>query len=750
MNRSELFIDHFRWLTVPLKGTIERLDNGKKTTPQFPTGWRSFFSKNRNEDATDVLGLLTGSVNQVVVVDCDDDITVNLMESLDPHNEWKFKSVGKVGCSWVYTMDDDTPAESFSLTKVGKLDYLANGRLCFLPTDGNKTKEWKQTTAPPPLMPMSVRLFIQNANNALPPAEQGNREATEYKFKLGRLVEKFIASSGEYDPKLFGILTPKSFRTLPEYVKNGSLHPNEIPEGLGSEYLSKVSAILGADESVNRELYFAAMTHINQLWDEPFSKARLNGTIIEPMIKGEVKINDQIVWKYNEGWDTRVFSKTTLDGHYIESFFDPEKNIYFVWNITQGTIKQFQDKSKCLTYLKSITGEKLTETTYDQSKQLVRTFFDPTKPFGGSGTEFNLATRSSYLAVLNDPESLENYRYPINTVKYLETLIPDESVRTFFLRFLRTKLTTFAYSPIIPMLLGVSGSGKDTLISLLGIIVGKEYVANPEAKTFLETHNGFLLDKYFVQLDEYGDTISSLKDKGEALGRLKTYSGSDTIQIRRMGADGYSIKHNITFILTANRNPLALEAHDRRILYIKTPNRLDQQQWVAEGGGISKVIHKIRAELTNFCYYLATEYENLSSDEYVTPLETKDKDSLILESMPIYKRISYLTSNDSTELINTFHEVGLDSIGNNIVRESRVYLEQLFTLYEALGGDLAETKCINLINKELAGYGVAIKRTTRHGQSNVRYVDIVISDALRKENEDFAKEIAKLELDLDI
>jgi hypothetical protein len=127
--------------------------------------------------------------------------------------------------------------------------------------------------------------------------------------------------------------------------------------------------------------------------------------------------------------------------------------------------------------------------------------------------------------------------------------------------------------------------------------------------------------------------LQVFSQKQEALGRIKAYTGKDIIQIRQMRRDGYNMKHSITFMLTANSNPLIVDENDRRILLIDTPNVLREADWVQAAGGMSLVIDKLQIEVKDFCYYLATEVETLTMDEYGTPPQTPGKQKLIAKML---------------------------------------------------------------------------------------------------------------------
>ena len=113
--------------------------------------------------------------------------------------------------------------------------------------------------------------------------------------------------------------------------------------------------------------------------------------------------------------------------------------------------------------------------------------------------------------------------------------------------------------------------------------------------------NAWMLDNYFVQLDEYGNQLATVREREEALGKIKSYTGKQQVQIRQMRTDSFTYKHNVTFIMTANKNPLMLEEGDRRIAFFETPNVLAEADWVLESGGVAEVYLRIQKELKDFC-----------------------------------------------------------------------------------------------------------------------------------------------------
>jgi hypothetical protein len=714
------------WYTVPLEGKITRTDSGKKTLPVFQSNWRKKNKETFNTTATPLGGAITGLISGIVAIDCDNQGTFDLFTSLDPDYKVHFVSLGKPEGGGTIIYKYSSELSSFKLADgTLALDFYADDGFIYLPTEDNHSKEAWTYDAVPELneVPQTLKHLLHTLAKKQATKPKGTaHNSPAISNRLAPMIKEFT-KTGKYSPVLFRIITPKSFRSLPTYVRQGHLHPEDIPEGRGSEYLSKISAILGADISISRELYMNAMEAINNLWLKPMETNRLMTTVINPMVEEKVMIGGNVIWQYDKHWKKLGFIATAMNGEYVESFFDDIKGIYYLINYTAPYIKTFSDKGACITTLKAMLGKPISESQFDVTKRLIRTSLDPSKEFGHiSETEdkFNLFRQTPALDVLNCPEVYAlQYNRPNVTIKYLETFMPDKYMRDYTLSFLRTKLTTFKYSPIVLYFIGVQGSGKDTFVSILSKILGSDYIAKPDARVFLEQYNGWILDKYFIQLDEYGNKLSRGADKQEALGKIKSYSGSPDIQIRAMRQDGFNYKHGITIILTANSSPLPIETQDRRIAFIDTPNRLDKQEWVLDMGGITEVITKINDEIMDFCYYLATEVKNLNNNDYVIAPETDDKEQLIIDSLPIYEQIAHYIIH---EQFRKLEDLGIDNGISGFTDgwgSGKISHDKLMELYDAMTEGKGLSK---VLTKRLKDAGIGRKHTTRNGVNFYFYI----------------------------
>ncbi len=713
------------WHTVPLKGELKRLESGKKTLPIFESEWRKKYTKEFNNASTPLAGAITGKVSGIIAIDCDNQVTYDLFRNLDPNNDFHFVSKGKPqgGGTIIYAYTDKVGGFKLN-TEAIALDFFSDEGFIYLPGESNFSKEsWEGVDALPSLreVPSTILATLQAFKAKVPDhtVAKTNEQKRSISNRLAPLLDSFV-KQGLYDPALFKIITPYSFRDLPSYVSKGHLHPNDVPAGRGSEYLSKVSAILGADISVNVELYAKAIMLINSFWKEPIEKTKLLATVINPMVEERATIDGQVIWSYDPHWEKMGFIATSLNGDYLESFYDDVKGVYYLVNYSVPYVRVFNEKRSLTTTIKTLLGRALTEVQYDSTKQIIRTTLNPSLEFGHiqGSDRYNLFRQTQELSVLNNPLPYKSqYSRPTTIISYFESLIPDDRMRLYVLSFLKTKFTTFKYSPVVLYLIGKPGSGKDTMVNIIRAIIGDEYVAKPDTKVFIEQYNGWMLDKFFVQLDEYGNKLSRHSDKQEVLGKIKAITGSEEMQIRAMRSDGFNYKHCITFIMTANTNPLPVEADDRRFAFIKTPNKLAIQDWVKEQGGISAVQDRIKAEILDFCYYLGTEVPSLGFDEYTEAPLTEDKEKLMLDSMPAAEQITYYIAHSQFTILKEMaEEYGIKDFDENW-EKNRLEDGKIEELYAAMTEGAGQHRTLI---RTLKGAGFSRSHSTRMGQ-NVFY-----------------------------
>ena len=712
------------WHTVPLKGTLERLEDGSKTIPHFEPDWRAKYQKEKNAIDSKLGGTITGEVSGIIAVDCDNENTWKMFRALDPEYEFVLLSKGKgyPAGTLVYKYDHDL-ANTFSINNGAMaLDFYSDRGFIYLATKANKTKIPIGTPLPevremPPIMKIMLMQFYESTLTKVDTGTSANLNVMTANC-LNPTVRKFVEGKGEFMPGLFKVITPRDFRASPAYIETGYLHPNAVPEGRGSEYLMKVSAILGADISVDEELYTEAMIYLNDLFDEPLPQKRLDATIMDPMLNKKASIEGKPIWQYVDDWDEHRLILQGKRQTALELAFDDNRDMYYVVDSVNQKVKTFTRDNELMAYVEAVAISAPKKIEVKRSLPIVNTMAVPNLPFGfnvgndATARLLNTFVQTPELMVFNDPGLyVDKYKRPDTILRYLEDLVPDDTMREYLLRFVKTKLSTFSYSPVILYFMGVHGSGKDIFVGILEQILG--HVARPTTKEFLEMFNAWMTDTYIVQLDEYGNQLTAAKDRDEALGKLKAYTGKQKVQIRRMRTDGFSYMHNVTFIMTANKNPLMLEDGDRRIAFFQTPNKMDSLGWVKERGGVAEVYHAIHDEVKDFCYYLATEVQSLTRSEYVMPPESDTKHELIANSMYAAQRLAYVLKHNMIDyLIDLAESYEVDQVVK-AARCGDLTTLELYELYDEMTEGNGNHR--NLY-KVLKNSGFEMRQTTRNGE----------------------------------
>lgn len=675
MKSVQPFID-LGWHVVPIDNVIKRGKDGKKTRPKMRGMWKELYLDTPYDpealgEAPAVTGaVITGKLSGVVSIDCDTQETYDIFKALDPNYDFVFMSKDKKagGGSIMYVLADsfsDIPAFNVRENNM-ELDYQTDEYLQYLPTVGNKSKvEWEaesfedlpELREPPETVINYLRMLytLKNKSKAVTRGGGATNGAVARHYKnLAPFVDTFV-TSGKFAPDLFRILTPRDggFRELPQYLTEKTLHPDNVPDGMGNEYITKVAGVLVCDESVSSKLFKRAMSMINGLWSDPYPADKLESIVRHELNRPE--------WEYNKDWKEQVSVILTDYDTIVNVFYDPLDRIYYALDSKFG-MSTFTAVDTLPKHLNSIVrgGRKYkTADIYDYLDKK-RTILSPLEPVGDLGPadmdstldRYNLFARGEAYDVLLHPERYKaeyEGKVPEATVAYFEHLIPDEHTRGYVLRFVLTKLLTLNFSEVVLYFLGANGAGKNLFVDWLEVFTANAQEGNQSADyklvidvdkdNFLAKYNAWLRNALFANLDEYGEKTSGASEDRQVLAMLKSYTGKSAFQLRTMHTNPIASTHNCTFVLTANENRLSPDLKDRRIVLIDTPDALEDSPYVMQAGGKSKAIGTMFDEMPLWAYYWVTKYEQLSRDEYRTPPKSEFKDRLIYRHLIPSKRI---------------------------------------------------------------------------------------------------------------
>lgn len=722
------YYDHFtNWHTVPLNGELKRLENGKKTLPIFARNWREIHSSNKNELDLPLGGVITGKVSGITALDCDNAKTFDLFRSLDPEYEFYFTSIGKgEDCgTFIYTYEPDL----LDLRVHGNtlsLDVLNDKGFVYLPTIANQTKGYpyyeKNGTHPKlKAMPQAIKTIILAMVDLKKsaPTEVKERESFVSHLRCEGIVSSTVKTK-EYNPTFFSLLTPSKFQDH-NYTRAKGRHPNTIPDGEGSNYLYAIATKLASDPSISTGLFVDAMQYINGLWDEPMPYDRLNKTVIQPHITNQTGF-----WTYDPDWKQHISTFTSLSNDLIEVFVDADKGLYYIINHSKGIIHSMSENAKSLEQLRKYLGASAVKDILINAPR-ISVVFNPNKPFGHfEGTKFNTFESTQALAILRDPSIWDkDYEEPVEFIKYMEHFVPDEFTRQYLIRFLLTKLTTFAYTPVSPYFIGVQGSGKDTLMGILRDIVGLERLVTIGGAEFIDKWNNFMSGTIFVQISEMSKSISK-SQRPIALSRFKLYTGSSRISIETKGVNPKQEEHFTTLILTDNDDPLDLEAGDRRAFYIHTPNTFNSNPYIEEkyDGDSSAYYEKVTSDVLNICYYIATHYTPLDTRHYTSPPLTDTKHIAIEHNLPYAQRIVYMLRVGRFEQLAQFlfrkGSISVDKLFNELHKGIGIWEHNIVQCYKEIKPDGNEVIIIDALRSSDMSRGY----TTFNKIPNCYYYDL--------------------------
>jgi len=700
MQNIQQFID-VGYHTVPLLGAnITRSESGTSKKIGYPNSWQKY-KEDFNEVASTIGAVIPGKQSNLIVIDCDSTETTELFEALLPAYKAVAYGVGKMtivkdgevsepirSSNWFFKYSPNIPVIHNGYKHLEVFSGDGDTQNILLPTQGNKTKTpWiniPETTHIPQALITLIAVWAKASKTTPAPSQSHNQYSPQHSFNLAPMCEKQLVRPDTLDHKLFAIITPKSFRNS-LYRSKGYLHPNDIEVGQGNDYISRLSAILASDKSINPHLYEAMMNFVNDQWEYPLSSTKLQ-KYISHMLTGANKEGKNF-WVYDEHWEKDRFMYYSKLEDPMEYFMDPDElSIIEVNHDTYITRVIKDSKIKPILSLIPECGIKpSTKNAVDIFRSQVpamRNVVYPHLPFGqlsNNRYEFNRFKPTKALEIIRDPQTYkEQYTPPKVFINWLHGFQPDEQDRKYLLSHILTKFLTFSYSPVIYYFVGIPGSGKGTLNKIIAKIIGEENMATNLGKgEATGIFNGWMKDKYFVVFEEMNDKLNRTEAKMFS-GNLKTWSGDATFSCREMTKDFYSAPMTATFILNQNGDTFELDPNDRRILYMNSPTK----------ASVDDIVAILATPIEDIAYYIATEYSQLNDEDYQTPPMNAAKRKSINDKLPLGNKILNLLENKDWE--HFYNLVADSNIDIELFRHNRakgyIYVEALGQMYCSLAG----------------------------------------------------------------
>lgn len=623
----------------------------------MPPDWVEAYGKHRVEHAdTPLGGAICGQLSdlspgeiEIIALDCDDANTWAVFRALDPTYGFYFTSIGKAGGTIIYLLPNElktTFAYSVKNTSF-KLDYMAlresgSNTMVYLPTSANETKEAIPANAVLGLPPAPIIALIKSlAPTKVIQTGKVFETTSRLPYNAPLLVKyvaeiRAIAEEGEsfgrqviisdVAKRVYQVFTPKKFRSCTAYTKDHWIHPNDDELLPYSEYIVGVSAIAGADPSVDQDLYLEFMQAINAQIDVPYKPKRYLDEVLSPMVTGKAKIEGEPIWQYDENWDQHSLTISNQYGELLEYFIDEiTPNQYYEYNHTSNVLLKIKNLKNLQERLYSIDSKKSddlpSKSAVKKMKliQEIRTVQqEPGLYVNQNGkTVINIEKAVFSLQIMKDPSLYPEHISDSNLYAqafdtFLAHLLNNDKDSVLFMKqLLAYHGRRLEAIPVIIYIVGVGGAGKSEFAFMLEKLFGSNVTRRPQPKHLTGQWNDFLENCAILILSETGD--ASRRDQEGVKSILKQVTGERTMDI---SARFKPLRNNVPMfvlpVLLTNTPWYQEDVKDRRLFPIMPFTSIAESPIIADfeklhNVRITEFIHEgielgiISRWLTNYC-----------------------------------------------------------------------------------------------------------------------------------------------------
>lgn len=140
--------------------------------------------------------------------------------------------------------------------------------------------------------------------------------------------------------------------------------------------------------------------------------------------------------------------------------------------------------------------------------------------------------------------------------RFLERILPDSDVRSYVQRLIGYSVTGVVRDHVLPILYGAGANGKSTFLGVLRRVVGSDYAAEAAPDILMirsgnqhPTERADLAGKRLI-------TSIEIEDGGRlAESLVKQLTGGDSLKVRRMREDFWSVEPTWKIFVAANHRP---------------------------------------------------------------------------------------------------------------------------------------------------------------------------------------------------
>jgi len=673
-----------------LRGTLSRLGSDKlvtladgTTTKELKTTtqWRSADYKIASsfeelaEMSTHAIAIIVGKcVPPLVAIDADSALTRDTimvaLKALPEEKQPLFLATstkdlhGKDGLHAIYpdTAENEDMYAALGIKdnrkKLGAdLDIIRGDNLLFLAGKANTLKDII-SIAPHTSHASHIPHLVQTIVRGLtPPQATVSAPVSTYSYSVidnetdvATLLIDFIDAPKKRPEMINSFLQLRAAREQRALFTGGVLEPRHYT-GKPHSLLLGLSLALKKDPGVSKDLHRAVITYINE--ELPHSKGltELENELIKPDTKDP--------YPYIEEWKEMTASVKNKRNHILSLYSisaSSETKLpgvkYIIHNSNNNEVIMFKDLTTLKNELISDTGMPAKRVALLQPKiDTVALIERPDKPFGliaktNSRPDFNVYQRTLVQEMFyNANEYSEDRKHPTTILALIESQFGEDKTHKYLLPFLKRKLLTHEPTALIFALMGPPYSFKTGFFEgILRPLFSNGRYLKTNGDILADKWNDYLVNLDILAIDEFHHLQGSKLLK-PVVQTLNKFGAEYHEGIRRMNttvSKGEEVPQEVSAFIAMNKvvTPVTEIVGERRLVV----GYADRTASQALGIDDEHIKQRVKAEMPDFAYYLATQTADISYKDYNLNTSWKEVDNhyyrFMEEGISVVKKIA--------------------------------------------------------------------------------------------------------------
>ena len=522
------------------------------------------------------------------------------------------------------------------------LDIIRGDNLLFLAGRANSLKKVIHVHPYTVLTPNSIPPFVGTIIKGLtpPPPTPKQQTVNNYSYEVmdnqtdvATLLSDFMDAPKKRPEIISSFLQLRTAKTQRALFEDGILTPEKYT-GKPHPLLLGLSLALKKDVGVSKDLHRAVISYINDKLPHSKDISALEAELIKP--------DTQEPYPYIEEWNSMSASIRNKRNHILNIYTvsaSSETKVkgvkYIVHNSHNNEVIEFKDLTSLKNELVSDTGMPLARVTKLQPKiDPVALIERPDKPFGliakeNSRPDFNIYKRSLVQEVFYNPEAhSEGRTHPTTILALLESQFGEDKVYKLLLPFLRHKLLTREPTALIFALMGPPYSFKTGFFEgILRPLFSNQRYLKTNGDILADKWNDYLINLDILAIDEFHHLLGTKLLK-PVIQTLNKFGAEYHEGIRRMNTSvtkGEEVPQEVSAFIAMNKVvPPVTEIVGERRLVVGYADKTAAQALNIDDEHIKQ---RVKGELVDFAYYLATKVADISYKDYNLNTSWKEVDN---------------------------------------------------------------------------------------------------------------------------